>query len=63
MKKKKRNRNYEKQLCKMKNDRAEIKNTQEGINSRLKEAEDGISELKDSVEKAFSQRTKKKKQL
>lgn len=47
----------------MKNDRAEIKNTQEGINSRLKEAEDGISELKDSVEKAFSQRTKKKKQL
>ena len=40
-----------------------INNTLKGINSRLDEAEDQISDLEDKVEKKHRQRTKMKKEF
>ena len=41
----------------------EIKNTLEGINSRITEAEDRISEAEDIMEEINGQRGKKKKRI
>ena len=47
----------------MNNEITEIKNTLEGINSRINEAEDRISEVEDRMAEIMKQRGKKKKKM
>ena len=47
----------------MKNTICDITNTLEGINRRLDEAEDWISDLEDKVEKTPNQSSKKTKRI
>ena len=46
----------------MKYTTSELKNTVEGIKSRLDEAEDGISELEEKVEKKYPERARNGKE-
>ena len=52
--------NIKKNQSELKNIIIEMKNTLEGINSRLRDTEECIPDLKDRIRKLFNQNSKKK---